>query len=110
MRLQSERKNFRTGVPITTGSEARRLITLICAGRNRSDMIRRELPRTEDAGRVFQTVPPNWRRGLSFSWALSCHRHCCPERTHNLSRLRQPKLLFCVYGDGPDETEQLAGK
>jgi hypothetical protein len=31
---------------------ARRLITLICAGRNRSDMIRRELPRTSSAGWV----------------------------------------------------------
>jgi hypothetical protein len=31
---------------------ARRLITLIYAGRNRSDMIRRELPRTNGAGWV----------------------------------------------------------
>jgi hypothetical protein len=38
---------------------ARRLITLICAGWNRMDMIRRELPRTEVAGwvgRPYRTV------------------------------------------------------
>ena len=32
--------------------QTRRLITLIYAGRNRMDMIRRELPRTERAGWV----------------------------------------------------------
>jgi hypothetical protein len=37
---------------MTAEKQARRLITLICAGRNRSDMIRRELPRTEGAGWV----------------------------------------------------------
>jgi hypothetical protein len=37
---------------MTAGRQARRLITLICAGRNRMDMIRRELPRTSGAGWV----------------------------------------------------------
>jgi hypothetical protein len=37
---------------MTASELARRLITLICAGRNRMDMIRRELPRTNDAGWV----------------------------------------------------------
>ncbi len=37
---------------MTAGKLSRRLITLICAGRNRSDMIRRELPRTKGAGWV----------------------------------------------------------
>jgi hypothetical protein len=37
---------------MTAGKHSRRLITLICAGRNRMDMIRRELPRTEGAGWV----------------------------------------------------------
>jgi hypothetical protein len=44
---------------MTAGSEARRLITLIFAGRNRMDMIRRELARTEVAGwvgRPYRTV------------------------------------------------------
>jgi hypothetical protein len=48
-----------TAVPITTGKLARRLITLIYAGRNRMDMIRRELPRTENADWVrkpYRTV------------------------------------------------------
>jgi hypothetical protein len=35
---------------MTAQELARRLITLICAGRNRMDMIRRELPRTRRAG------------------------------------------------------------
>jgi hypothetical protein len=35
---------------MTVQELARRLITLIFAGRNRMDMIRRELPRTERAG------------------------------------------------------------
>jgi hypothetical protein len=35
---------------MTAQELARRLITLIFAGRNRMDMIRRELPRTEGAG------------------------------------------------------------
>jgi hypothetical protein len=35
---------------MTAQKLARRLITLIFAGRNRMDMIRRELPRTESAG------------------------------------------------------------
>lgn len=37
---------------MTASALARRLITLIYAGWNRSDMIRRELPRTSGAGWV----------------------------------------------------------
>ena len=37
---------------MTASELSRRLITLIFAGRNRMDMIRRELPRTEVAGWV----------------------------------------------------------
>jgi hypothetical protein len=37
---------------MTASGLARRLITLIYAGRNRMAMIRRELPRTKSAGRV----------------------------------------------------------
>ena len=37
---------------MTASALARRLITLICAGRNRMAMIRRELPRTSRAGWV----------------------------------------------------------
>jgi hypothetical protein len=39
---------------MTAQELARRLITLIYAGRNRSDMIRRELPRTKRAGWVLK--------------------------------------------------------
>ena len=41
-----------TAEPRTAEELARRLITLICAGRNRRNMIRRELPRTNSAGWV----------------------------------------------------------
>lgn len=40
----------RTVGPVTAEELSRRLITLIFAGRNRMDMIRRELPRTKRAG------------------------------------------------------------
>jgi hypothetical protein len=43
---------FGTAEPMTAQEHTRRLITLIFAGRNRMDMIRRELPRTERAGWV----------------------------------------------------------
>ena len=43
---------FGTAGPITAEEHTRRLITLIFAGRNRMDMIRRELPRTRRAGWV----------------------------------------------------------
>jgi hypothetical protein len=53
---------------------ARRLITLIFAGRNRMDMIRRELPRTKRAGcgRIKR------REGSPFRGALNYHRLFCP--------------------------------
>ena len=44
--------SFWTAGPMTAQELARRLITLIFAGRNRMDMIPRELPRTSDAGWV----------------------------------------------------------
>jgi hypothetical protein len=43
---------FWTAGLMTASALARRLITLIYAGRSRMDMIRRELPRTRDAGWV----------------------------------------------------------
>ena len=42
------------------------MITLIFAGRNRRDMIRRELPRTECAGGVLKTFRIEHRRVLLF--------------------------------------------
>jgi len=50
-----------------TGEElARRLITLIFAGRNRRDMIRRELPRTRGAGWVLRPFRIGLREGSPF--------------------------------------------
>lgn len=51
---------------MTAEELARRLITLIFAGRNRRDMIRRELPRTERAGRVRKPFRIEHRRVLLF--------------------------------------------
>ena len=48
-----------TAEPITAEKLARRLITLIYAGRNRRNMIRRELPRTDNADwvrRPYRTI------------------------------------------------------
>ena len=50
--LVGSEQGFGTAGPITAEEQTRRLITLIYAGRNRMDMIRRELPRTERAGWV----------------------------------------------------------
>src|ERR1043165_3538306 len=47
-----------------TRGDLRRLITLISAGRNRIVMIRRELPRTEDAGWVGKPYRTKLRRIL----------------------------------------------
>ena len=55
-----------TAGPKTAGELARRLITLIFAGRNRRDMIRRELPRTKRAGRVRKPFRIEHRRVLLF--------------------------------------------
>ena len=57
--LVSLELSFPAAAPITAEELARRLITLIYAGRNRMDMIRRELPRTDNAGwirRSFRTI------------------------------------------------------
>src|SRR6266404_1387967 len=51
---------------MTAEELARRLITLIFAGRNRRDMIRRELPRTKRAGWVRKPFRIKRRRVLLF--------------------------------------------
>ena len=51
---------------MTAKKLARRLITLIFAGRNRMDMIRRELPRTKCAGWVGKPFRIERRRVLLF--------------------------------------------
>jgi hypothetical protein len=65
---------------MTTEELARRLITLIFAGRNRMDMIRRELPRTRRAGWGRSLFRIKVRRvllfvGPSLSSALLSSKH-----------------------------------
>src|ERR1051325_10346009 len=57
-----------------TRGNLRRLITLISAGRNRIVMIRRELPRTENAGWVGRPYRTEHRRILLavFSRSVTC--------------------------------------
>ena len=97
---------FRTAaVPITAGKLARRLITLIYAGRNRMDMIRRELPRTDNAGwirRSFRTilVEDSPFRGLSAVIGAAVGKALT---TLSCLRQREPRLsLDC---DGPHEAQ-----
>ena len=76
---------FRAGFPLQRGKPAlwfwtagpmaakklwRRLITLICAGRNRRVMIRRELPRTRSAGGA-EAVPHRTEEGSPFRGPLT---------------------------------------
>ena len=51
---------------MTAQELARRLITLIFAGRNRMDMIRRELPRTRRAGWVRRPFRIEHEEGSPF--------------------------------------------
>ena len=86
----------------------RRLITLIFAGRNRIIVIRRELPRTSDAGSVRR--PTAWSfRGFSFPCASR------PPLTLPLGKFLLHKLTSCrppfarllrslhSYPNGPDK-------
>jgi hypothetical protein len=69
----------------------RRLITLISAGRSRIVVVRRELPRTEDAG----WVSPPYRTKMG---------GCC----FDSGRAWLPLSSFNAYGNGPDKAQQAA--
>lgn len=66
--LQRGKPAFRfwTAGRMTAQELARRLITLIFAGRNRRDMIRRELPRTKRAGWVWKPFRIEAEEGSPF--------------------------------------------
>ena len=76
---------------MTAEELARRLITLIFAGRNRRDMIRRELPRTR-------------RAGLGRSRFRIEHEEGSPHRVVWLGGFHERLLLFAFQGNGPDES------
>ncbi len=84
----------------------RRLITLISAGRNRTIVIRRELPRTKDASwgarpyrikrrRVLLTVSPSAATGAAAKTCKSLFSGSLPLR-----------LWFGFDGNGPGEAQQ----
>jgi len=94
----------------TGGSErqVRRLITLISAGRNRIIVIRRELPRTEDASlgakpyrtkqrRIFLAVSPTPAAGAACKLCKGSFSGSLPLR-----------LIFDFCGDRPGKAQQLA--
>ena len=64
--LVSFERWFWTAGPMTAQAHTRRLITLIFAGRNRRDMIRRELPRTKRAGWVRRPCRIEGKEGSPF--------------------------------------------
>jgi hypothetical protein len=103
--LVSLELSFPTAAPMTAGELARRLITLIYAGRDRMDMIRRELPRTDNAGwirRSFRTilVEDSPFRGLPAVIGAAVGKGLT---TLSCLRQREPRLrLDC---DGPHEAE-----
>jgi hypothetical protein len=86
---------------------ARRLITLIFAGRNRMDMIRRELPRTKSAGWVRKPFRIEAEEGSPLRGPCAVIGAAVQEDITN-SRLCEFELCFGVDCDRPDEPEQLA--
>ncbi len=104
-------KTFRTtAVPITTAKLPRPLITLIYAGRNRMDMIRRELPRTRSAGWVRKPFRIILVEGSPFRVPSAVIDPAVVRDFKILGRLREFELRFGIYGNGPHEAEQFAGE
>jgi hypothetical protein len=64
-------RRARPGERVTEAERMRRLITLISAGRNRIVMIRRELPRTENANWVSRPYRTKYKRILRSVGAAS---------------------------------------
>ena len=96
---------------MTAQELARRLITLLFAGRNRMDMIRRELPRTKRAGWVRKPFRIEAEEDSPFRGPCAViGERCCPGRLHGLSCLGEFELCFGVDRDRPDEPEQLAAQ
>ncbi len=94
----------------TGGSEerVRRLITLISAGRNRIIVIRRELPRTEDASWAgpYRTKDRRILLAVSSSTATGAASKTC--KTSSFSGSFPLRLRFGFDGDGPGEAQQFA--
>jgi hypothetical protein len=78
---------FWTAGLMTASALARRLITLIYAGRNRSDMIRRELPRTSGAGWVRRPYRIVFVEGSPFRGPSAIISAAVRQNLTSLSRL-----------------------
>src|SRR5580704_13020319 len=93
---------------------ARRLITLIFAGRNRMLMIRRELHRTKNADWARRACRIKHSRALLIENAstVTGTAFLAKEETRFMGGvgLRSDSLLFCFNfdADGPDNTQQLS--
>ena len=93
---------------MTAQEVARRLITLIFAGRNRMDMIRRELPRTRCAGWVRKPIRIEREEGSPFRGPCAVIGAAVQEDFTCLGCLCEFELSFGVDRDRPDESEQFA--
>jgi hypothetical protein len=95
---------------MTAEELARRLITLIFAGRNRMDMIRRELPRTKCAGWVWRPFRIEVRRILLFVRPRAVIRTAVQRNITVSGCLDEFALGFGVDRDRPNEPEQFAAQ
>jgi hypothetical protein len=90
---------------MTASELARRLITLIFAGRNRMDMIRRELPRTKGAGWVRRPYCIGLVEGSPFRGPSTVIGAAVQENFTMLGCFGLFVLRFGVHGDRPHESE-----
>jgi hypothetical protein len=95
---------------MTAQELARRLITLIFAGRNRRDMIRRELPRTRGAGWVLKPFRIGLREGSPFRGPSAVIGAAVQKDFTMLRCLRQFSPCFGMDGDGPHKAEQFTAE
>src|SRR3954454_10371934 len=102
----------RVGLTSSTGGreeQVRRLITLISAGRNRTIVIRRELPRTTDASSGARPYRIKGRRVL-LAVSPSPATGAAAKRYKSLFSGGLPlRLWFGFDGDGPGEAQQFPG-
>ena len=94
---------------MTAQELSRRLITLIFAGRNRMDMIRRELPRTERAGWGRSPFRIEHKEGSPFRVPCAVIGSAVQENIFVVVLGRSCELLLFLpcSSDRPDEAEQL---
>ena len=88
---------------MTVEELARRLITLIFAGRNRMVMIRRELPRTSCAGWVRKPFRIGLLEGSPFRGPSTIIGSAVQKYVTILGCLCQFPLCFGVDSDGPQK-------